>query len=318
MNSKQLMYILKRILYAVITVWALITVTFFLMRLLPGDPFTGGKAIPEEAKAALFEKYGLNKPLWEQYIIYFARIFQGDLGSSLRTGRAMTDIIAQSFPVSLDLGLRALIFAFIIGVLLGIIAAVKRGTAWDTLTMFIALVGVSVPSFVIGSLLQYFLGLKLYQATGVQLFAVMGWADLNSKLLPPFALAFGSMATISRLMRTSMLDVLGQDYIMTAKAKGLSQKAIIWKHAVRNALMPVITVMGPLVAALLTGTFVVENIFTIPGMGKYFVQCVQQNDYPMIAGTTMFYGAFLVLANLVVDILYGLIDPRVKLTGGKE
>ena len=196
--------------------------------------------------------------------------------------------------------------------------SVKRGTAWDTLTMFIALVGVSVPSFVIGSLLQYFLGLKLYQATGVQLFAVMGWADLNSKLLPPFALAFGSMATISRLMRTSMLDVLGQDYIMTAKAKGLSQKAIIWKHAVRNALMPVITVMGPLVAALLTGTFVVENIFTIPGMGKYFVQCVQQNDYPMIAGTTMFYGAFLVLANLVVDILYGLIDPRVKLTGGKE
>ena len=141
---------------------------------------------------------------------------------------------------------------------------------------------------------------------------------MNSKILPSFALAFGSMATISRLMRTSMLDVLGQDYIMTAKAKGLSQKAIIWKHAVRNALMPVITVLGPLVAALLTGTFVVENIFTIPGMGRHFVQCVQQNDYPLIAGTTMFYGAFLVLANLVVDILYGLIDPRVKLTGGKE
>ena len=156
------------------------------------------------------------------------------------------------------------------------------------------------------------------QATGVQVFAVVGWADMNSKILPSFALAFGSMATISRLMRTSMLDVLGQDYIMTAKAKGLSQKAIIWKHAVRNALMPVITVLGPLVAALLTGTFVVENIFTIPGMGRHFVQCVQQNDYPLIAGTTMFYGAFLVLANLVVDILYGLIDPRVKLTGGKE
>ena len=296
----------------------LVVITFLLMQLLPGDPFTGGKALPDNVMAAMKAKYGLDKSVPEQLFQYIANILHGDFGISIPDGRAVSDVIGEAFPVSFDLGIRALIFAFIMGVLLGIVAAVKRGTVWDSLAMFLALIGVSVPSFIMGALLQYFLGLKLYQATGVQIFAIIGWADINSKLLPPFALAFGSMATISRLMRTSMLDVLGQDYIMTAKAKGLSQKAIIWKHAVRNALMPVITVLGPLVAALLTGTFVVENIFTIPGMGRHFVQCVQQNDYPLIAGTTMFYGAFLVLANLVVDILYGLIDPRVKLTGGKE
>ena len=152
----------------------------------------------------------------------------------------------------------------------------------------------------------------------MQIFSIIGWTDWHSKLLPPFALAFGSMATVSRLMRTSMLDVLSQDYIKTAKAKGLSQRKIVWKHAVRNAIMPVVTVMGPLVASILTGAFVVENIFSIPGLGKYFVQSVQTNNYTMIAGTTVFYGAFLILANLVVDLIYGLIDPRIKLTGGKE
>ena len=318
MNLKLLVYILKRILYAAITIFVLITVTFFMMRLLPGDPFTGGKAVPEETMAALEAKYGRDKPLWQQYFIYMGRVLQGDLGSSLKTQRAVTSVIGDTFPVSLDLGLRALCFAFIMGVLLGIIAAVKRGTFWDSATMFIALIGVSVPSFIIGSLLQYFLALKLNMATGTQVFAIMGWGAENSKVLPAFALAFGSMAIISRLMRTSMLEVLHQDYIMTAKAKGLSQKTIIWKHAVRNAIMPVITMMGPLVAAVLTGAFVVENIFSIPGIGRYFVQCVQQNDYPMVAGLTMFYGSFLVVTNLIIDILYGFIDPRVKLTGGKE
>ena len=227
-------------------------------------------------------------------------------------------MIGEAFPVSFDLGIRALIFAFIMGVLLGIVAAVKRGTVWDSLAMFLALIGVSVPSFIMGALLQYFLGLKLYQATGVQIFAIIGWADINSKLLPPFALAFGSMATVSRLMRTSMLDVLSQDYIKTAKAKGLNQRQVVWTHAVRNAIMPVVTVMGPLVAAVLTGAFVVENIFSIPGLGRYFVQSVTSLNYTMIAGTTVFYGAFLIFANLVVDIIYGLIDPRIKLTGRKE
>jgi oligopeptide transport system permease protein len=316
--ANQIRYILKRIVYSFITILVLVSVTFLLMQLLPGDPFTGGKDIPDTVMEALEAKYGLDKPVPQQLLMYIGNALQGDFGISIPDGRAVTDVIKEAFPVSFDLGIRALIFAFIMGILLGIIAAVKRGTVWDSAAMLLALLGVSVPSFIMGALLQYFLGLKLGQATGVQIFSIIGWTDWHSKLLPPFALAFGSMATVSRLMRTSMLDVLSQDYIKTAKAKGLSQRKIVWKHAVRNAIMPVVTVMGPLVASILTGAFVVENIFSIPGLGKYFVQSVQTNNYTMIAGTTVFYGAFLILANLVVDLIYGLIDPRIKLTGGKE
>ena len=316
--ANQIRYILKRIVYSFITILVLVSVTFLLMQLLPGDPFTGGKDIPDTEMEALEAKYGLDKPVPQQLLMYIGNALQGDFGISIPDGRAVTDVIKEAFPVSFDLGIRALIFAFIMGILLGIIAAVKRGTVWDSAAMLLALLGVSVPSFIMGALLQYFLGLKLGQATGVQIFSIIGWTDWHSKLLPPFALAFGSMATVSRLMRTSMLDVLSQDYIKTAKAKGLSQRKIVWKHAVRNAIMPVVTVMGPLVASILTGAFVVENIFSIPGLGKYFVQSVQTNNYTMIAGTTVFYGAFLILANLVVDLIYGLIDPRIKLTGGKE
>lgn len=316
--QRQVQYILKRILYAIITLFVLIVITFVLMHMLPGDPFSGEKPISADTKAALYAKYGLNKPLIVQFFLYLGNILKGDFGVSLLDKRPVLSIIMQAFPISAELGLRALIFATLLGLFLGVVAAVKRGTVWDTLTMFIALIGVSVPSFVLGALLQYFLGLKLYQATHMQIFAVMGWGGINTKILPAFSLALATVASISRLMRTNMLDVLNQDYIKTAKAKGLSQSAIVWKHAVRNAVMPVITIMGPLVAALLTGTFVVENIFSIPGLGKYFVQCVQMNDYTTICGTTLFYGGFLVLANLVVDILYGLIDPRVKLTGSKE
>lgn len=316
--NNQIRYILKRIFYSLITILVLIIVTFLLMQLLPGDPFTGGKALPEAVEKAAKAKYGLDKSVPEQLMLYIGNIFRGDFGISIPDGRAVTDIIAEAFPVSFSLGIRALLFAFIMGVLLGVVAAVKRGTAWDSAAMFLALIGVSVPSFIIGALLQYTLGLKLYQATGVQVFSIIGWTDWHSKVLPAFALAFGSMATVSRLMRTSMLDVLSQDYIKTAKAKGLSQRQIVWKHAVRNAIMPVVTVMGPLVAAVLTGAFVIENIFSIPGLGKYFVESVQTRNYTMITGTTVFYGAFLIFANLVVDLIYGLIDPRIKLTGKKE
>ena len=316
--SNRIRYILKRIIYSFITILVLVTITFLLMQLLPGEPFTAGKALPDSVMQALEKKYGLDKPVLQQLFIYIGNALRGDFGISIPDGRAVTDVIAEAFPVSFSLGIRALLFAFIMGILLGVVAAVKRGTVWDSAAMFFALVGVSVPSFIMGAVLQYFLGLKLYQATGVQVFAVIGWSDFNSKILPAFALAFGSMATVSRLMRTSMLDVLSQDYIKTAKAKGLSQRQIVWKHAVRNAVMPVVTVMGPLVAAVLTGAFVVENIFSIPGLGKYFVTSVQTLNYTMIAGTTDFYGMFLILANLVVDLIYGFIDPRIKLTGGKE
>ncbi len=311
-------YVIKRLLYAFLTLLLLTALTFFMMRLLPGDPFIGEKAIPETTMKALNAKYGLDKPMIVQLGMYINNVFHGDLGLSMHYNRPINDIIAQAFPYSFDLGIRSLIFATVLGVLLGIVAAVKRGTAWDTATMLVAIIGVSVPGFIIGALLQYFLGLKLFQWTGIRFFPITGWSTFASKLLPAFALSFSSLATISRLMRTSMLDVLGQDYIKTAKSKGLSQKKIIWKHAVRNAIMPIITVLGPIAAAVLTGAFVVENIFAIPGMGKFFVLSIQTQDYTMISGTTLFYGAFLVIANLVVDLAYGFIDPRVKLADVKE
>ncbi len=314
-----LKYIVKRLFYALLTLLTLCAITFFMMRLLPGDPFIGEKAIPEATMKALNAKYGLDKPVMTQFAMYLGNILKGDLGLSMYySNTPVTNKIIQAFPYSFDLGIRALIFATITGVFLGIVAAVKRGTVWDTLTMLIAIIGVSVPSFIVGSLLQYVLGLQLFQLTGVKVFAIYGWQSFNSKLLPAFALSFGSMATVSRLMRTSMLDVLGQDYIKTAKSKGLSQKKIIWKHAVRNAIMPVITVLGPIAAAVLTGAFVVESIFSIPGMGKFFVNSIKVQDYTMISGITLFYGAFLVIANLIVDLAYGFIDPRVKLSEAKE
>ncbi len=300
------------------TLFVLIVVTFFMMRALPGDPFIGEKALPEATMRALEAKYGLDKPLHEQFMIYFTNVLKGDLGISMHYNRPVTDIIGQSFPYSADLGIRAVIFAAVMGVFLGIVAAVKRGTVWDTASMSLAVLGVSIPSFIVGAILQYFLGLKLRQWFGISFFPISGWGSAAAKILPAFALSLGSLAQISRLMRTSMLDVLSQDYIKTAKAKGLSENQIVWKHAVRNAIMPIITVLGPIIASVLTGSFVIEQIFNIPGMGKFFVLSIQVQDYTMIAGTTMFYGAFLILANLVVDLLYGFIDPRIKLGGGKE
>lgn len=317
-----LKYILKRLLYAVLTLWVLVTVTFFMMRLLPGDPFIGPKALPEATMQALKEKYGLDKPVISQYVQFLGNTVKGDLGISTHyKGRSVNDIIAAAFPYSFDLGMRALIFAVIMGVLLGIFAARKRGTPWDTVSMLVAVIGVSVPSFIVGAVLQYCLSLQLNEFLGnfwpgTKIFPVYGWDTEMSKIIPAFALSLGSLATISRLMRTSMLDVFAQDYIKTAKAKGLNDKQIVWRHAVRNAIMPIITVLGPISATILTGAFVVENIFNIPGMGKFFVQSIQTSDYPLIAGTTLFYGAFLIIANLIVDIAYGLVDPRVKL--GKE
>lgn len=313
-------YVLKRLAYSIVTLFVLVALTFFLQHMLPGDPFIGDKALPDATMEALRAKYGLDKSLPEQFLIYLGNCLRGDLGLSIQNNRPVTTIIYESFLVSFDLGIRAIIFALILGVFLGTVAAIKRGKAIDTVCMFIALVGVSVPSFIMASLLQYFLGLQLTTAlkgAGMSaMFAATGWGAPNSKILPVLALGFGSLAQISRLTRTSMLDVLGQDYIKTARAKGLSQGAIIWRHALRNAIMPVVTVLGPITAGVLTGAFVVENIFAVPGLGKYFVQSIQVLDYTMISGTTIFYGAFLILANLVVDLVYGIIDPRVKLEEG--
>lgn len=308
-------YILKRLGYTVATLFVLVAATFFMMRLLPGDPFIGEKALPQTTINALNAKYGLDKPLAVQFMMYVGNVCKGDLGLSMNyDNRAVTGIIKQAFPYSCELGLRALIFATIVGVLLGVVSAVKRGSKWDTGAMLISIIGVSIPSFILGALLQYVLGLKLYQWTGIKFFSITGWTDLSTKILPSFALSLGTLAQVSRLMRTSMLDVLGQDYMKTAKSKGLKPSAVIWRHGVRNAIMPIITILGPITASLLTGAFIVENIFSIPGMGKFFVIGVQTQDYTLISGVVLFYGAFLIIANLIVDLLYGVIDPRVKLT----
>ena len=311
-------YIAKRIFYALITIFVLISLTFLMMHLLPGEPFLGDKAMSEATKQAMRVKYGLDQPVLTQYINYIGSVLHGDLGTSITSNRPVATIIMESFPISFDLGVRAIILAVVFGIGLGSLAAITRGRKADTFAMLVAVIGVSVPSFIIAALLQFFIALKLGQSLGTYIFPVSGWTTFASKILPPIALSFGSMATISRLMRTSMLDVLSSDYIKTAKAKGLSQKLIVWRHAIRNAVMPVITVLGPITASVLTGAFVVEKVFVIPGLGQFFVNCVTQLDYPMICGSTIFYGVFLIIATLIVDILYGVIDPRIKIQGGKK
>ena len=313
-----LKYVVKRVIYALLTIFVLMLLTFLMMHNLPGDSFSTGKGFDPATLAALEKFYGLDKPILEQFFIFVVNAFQGDLGTSIIYNRPVMDIIMETFPVSFQLGMVSLIFAVIAGVFLGALAAIRRGKKTDTFAMVLSVIGVSIPSFIIASLLQYFLALKLYQWTGLRLFQITGWGSLNQMILPALALSFSSLATVSRLMRTSMLDVLSSDYIKTAKAKGLSEKQILWKHALRNALMPVLTVLGPTAAAVLTGGFVVEKIFTIPGMGRYFVDSITQNDFTMIAGVTLFYGVFLIVAILVVDLLYGVIDPRVNVANVKE
>lgn len=305
-------HVIRRIFIALLTVWVLVTITFVLMHLMPGEPFLGKKAVPDDVMAAIKAKYGLDQSVFSQYIQYLSNALRGDLGISLVSRRPVSQIIAKAFPVSLELGVRAFFFVLVFGLALGVVAAVKQGTVWDSASMFISLLGVSIPTFVVGSLLQYFLGTKLYQWTGVQVFSTIGWSGESSKLLPAFALAFGSIATVARLMRASMLDVLSQPYVRAARAKGLGEANIIRRYCFKNAFMPVLTYLGPLCAVIFTGAFVVENIFSIPGLGRYFVTSVQANDYTVIAGTTIFFGSFLVFANLVVDFIYTMLDPRIS------
>ncbi|MEN8905948.1 MAG: ABC transporter permease [Clostridiales bacterium] len=317
-------YLTKRIILSIVTLLVLITATFLLMQLLPGDPFTGEKVIKPEILENMKEKYGLDKPLYIQYFNYLKNLLHGDLGDSLNfKNRSVNAIISESFKYSFELGLRALIFGIIGGLIIGIIASINRGKFLDSISIFIAVIGVSVPSFIIGAIIQYFLGYMfsayLKEALGLtyNFFPITGWESFWHKLLPPFALGMSALASISRLMRSSMLEVLGLDYIKTAKAKGLTSKKVIFKHTIRNAIIPVITYLGPLTAMLLTGTFVIEQIFDIPGLGKHFVDSVRTNDYTLLSGLTIFYGAFLISAIVIVDILYGIIDPRIRLDGKK-
>ncbi|MDO5021564.1 MAG: ABC transporter permease [Lachnospiraceae bacterium] len=303
-----LKYILKRILLAIVTIWAVATLTFFLMNMVPGGPFLSEKAISPQATAALEAKYGLDKPLWQQYLTYMAGASHGDFGDSLKQrGRTVMDIITMKFPVSARVGGVSVLVALLLGVPLGCIAALKRGKFLDNLISVVSTCGIAVPSFVICTLLLYFFGVKL------QILPTMGLTSWKHYIMPVMALAFYPTAYIMRLMRSSMLDVLGQDYMRTAKAKGLAGGKILFKHALRNAILPVITYVGPLLAYTVTGSFVVEKIFTIPGLGGEFISAINGRDYTLIMGTTIFLATLIILMNVVVDIVYKIVDPRIKL-----
>jgi len=300
-------YIINRFIVSIFTLLVLVTLVFLLIRLLPGDPFTSEKTTPE-VKRNMMNYYGLDKPFHIQYFRYLGNLARGDLGTSMKyANRRINDIIAQAFPYSADLGIRSILLAVAVGLVLGVAAALKRGKSWDYLCMVIAIIGVSIPDFIGAYLLQFVFGIKLH------LLPVAQWKSFRHTILPVFALSLYTLALIARIMRSSMLEVVSQDYVKTAKSKGLSPLEVVLKHQIRNAILPVVTLLGPITASVLTGTFVVELIFAIPGMGKWYVLGIQNLDYSMILGMTVFYGVFLIFANFIVDILYGFIDPRIRM-----
>jgi len=305
-------YILKRLLSGLITIWFIATATFVGMHMVPGDPLANPKATSPEIQKNLEARYGLDKPLVTQYVIYLGNMLRGDFGISFtQKNRRVNDIIREHFPVSATLGVLALLIAAGGGVIWGAVTAVYRDRWPDAVIMLLVVVAVSVPSFVFAMLGQLAI-LKLNELMGFSLLPVAGWGSLSHMWVPALVLGLGTMAYLTRLMRSSMLEVTNADYIRTARAKGLPGLRIFFKHQLRNAILPVVTVLGPAIAAITTGGFVVELVFAIPGLGRYFVQAVQQLDYTVIMGTTVFYGAFLVLMVLAVDILYGFVDPRIR------
>ncbi|MEH6549974.1 MAG: ABC transporter permease [Pseudomonadales bacterium] len=307
------LYILKRCLYGLVTVWFIATATFFAMHALPGDPLAEDKAVSPEIRRNLEQYYGLDKPLYQQYARYLSNMARGDLGVSFtQKNRSVNDIVAEHFPVSAALGCLSLLFAALGGVLWGGLAARFRNRWPDNLIMLCVILFISVPGFVLAALAQLSI-VEINRWLGWTLLPVAGWGSLAHMWVPSIVLGLATMAYLARLTRASLLENSQQEYLRMARAKGLSRRRIFWHHELRNALLPVVTVLGPAVAAVTTGGFVVELIFAIPGLGRYFVQAVQQLDYTVIMGTTVFYGAFLVLMVLLADIVYGLVDPRVSL-----
>lgn len=307
MNTKTLWYIVKRILLAIFTVWIVITITFFVMHAVPGGPFVGEKEPPPAIKQAMEAKYGLDKSVPEQYLEYLGNVVQFDFGPSLKKkGRSVNDLIADGMATSLKLGLIAAGIATVLGIVFGAIAALRRNKLIDRFIMVFTTAFVSMPSFIMGTLL-----LLLFSQ-------VLGWFPANGTkaggmVLPVITLALYPMAYITRLTRSSMLDVLGQDYIRTARAKGVSGPRIIFGHALKNSLIPVLTYVGPMLAYIVTGSLVVEKIFNVPGIGRAFVNSITARDYPLIMGTTIILAALIVVMNLITDILYKVVDPRITL-----
>lgn len=301
-------YLIKKALILCISLWCVITGTFFLMHAIPGDPFIGDRVIPQEVLNALHTYFGLDQPLWIQYIKYLRGLLQGELGPSIvYQGRSVNQFIAEGLPISAQLGFQALCLAIPSGILLGTWAALKRGKWQDTTAMIISTIGVSVPNFVLSTLLQYLFSVKLH------LLPVARWGSLEYTILPTIALAALPTAFIARLTRSNMVEVLQQDYIQTALAKGLPLFRISIRHGLRNALLPVITYLGPVTSHILTGSFMIEKIFAIPGLGAWMIHSINGRDYPMIMGLTVFFSSCLMISMFLVDIVYTLLDPRIRL-----
>lgn len=294
---------------SIITLWVIITATFFLMHSVPGNPFRKEGKMPPAVYENLLKKYGLDQPKSKQYVIYLKNLLRGDFGDSMKSKvETVNDMIKRGFPVSAYLGLEALFIAMLFGPALGAMAALYQNKVPDYVSMIIAIIGISVPSFIMGTILIQFV------AKNVAWLPIGGWGEFRHTILPAFALSLMPLAYMARLMRSSMLEVLNQDYIKTAKSKGLSKITVILKHAVRNAILPIISVLGTLVSNLMVGSFVIEKIFGIPGLGSFFVKSISNRDYTLIMGTTIFYAIILIAMLFLVDIAYIFIDPRIKLT----
>lgn len=303
-------YLLKRVLYMLLTLFLVATITFFLMKLMPGTPYTNQAKMTASQIEIMNKQYGLDKPIWEQYLIYIFGMFHGDFGTSFQySNQPVAYLISSRLGASMQLGLQAMIFGVFFGVILGTAAAIKHNTWADTGATVIAIIGKSVPNFVLAILLQYYIALKLGW------FPIAGWGQFSNTILPTIALGVGPLAETARFIRTSMVEVLNSDYIELAKAKGLSKFEVVYHHALRNSLIPLVTLLGPYTVALMTGSMVIENIFNIPGIGEQFVKSIMTNDYPTIMGVTMVFSIGLVVVILITDIIYGLIDPRIRLEG---
>jgi oligopeptide transport system permease protein len=300
-------FVLRRVLWAIPVLWVVATLTFILMQVVPGGPFDKDKPLPPEIKANVEAKYHLDKPVGHQYLLYLQALLRGDLGPSYKyVGRDVSDIIKETLPVSLHLGMLALGVAIMVGFILGILAVVKPYSWMDRSGMFMATIGISIPNFVIGGVLILFLS-HVYK-----IFPPALWEGWRHTLLPALTLGLGPAAFIARLLRSSILETLHQDFVRTARAKGLSEGVILLKHVLKNSVMPVVTFLGPLTATLVTGSFIVEYLFAIPGMGKFFITAVTNRDYPLIMGVTLVYAVIILLANFLVDIAYAYLDPRVR------
>ena len=306
-------YVFRRLGGAIIILWVIITVTFALMHAIPGGPFTTEKKLPPQVKASIEAKYHLDDPIWKQYGDYLGGVITGDLGPSYKyEGRSVNDIISDAFPISAQLGLLSLMVAVAGGIAAGAISAMRPNGIVDYAVTILSTIGISVPTFIIGAVLVYVVGFELGW------FPVALWRGPSYMVLPVLTLAAQPMAFIARLTRSGLLDVYQQEYIRTARAKGLSSWTILTRHALGNAILPVITYLGPLAASLLTGSFIVETIFAIPGLGQYFVTSIYNRDYTVILGITIFYSALVVFLNILVDMIYPLIDPRVTTEEGTD